>query len=49
MDKGATQIVRSGELEGKEVVPIAVNLDGTLRVRDLKTRQEHTLIADYLF
>jgi hypothetical protein len=48
---GASGAASAGQLQlpaGRRVVPLGVNEDGTLRVRDLATGREETLAADYL-
>jgi biotin-(acetyl-CoA carboxylase) ligase len=53
-DSSATKIMESslnGELEALrlEVMPLRINLDGTLQVRYTSTGEEKALVADYLF
>lgn len=49
MDSTAVQTLRSGEDEGKDVIPIRINTDGTLQVKFADNEFiERTLIADYL-
>lgn len=50
MDSEAVQTLRSGDDEGKEVIPKHVNPDGTLLVQFVENKfMEKTLIADYLW
>jgi len=50
MNTGAVQMLRSGEDEGKEVIPLRINPDGTLLVQLKENKfMERTLIADYLW
>ncbi len=49
MDFNAIQTLRSGEDEGKDVIPIRINSDGTLQVKFADNQfVERTLVADYL-
>jgi biotin-[acetyl-CoA-carboxylase] ligase BirA-like protein len=54
MAKGAVQTLRNGPDEGKQVIPLRINPDGTLHVKfassavDGAFLGERTLIADYL-
>lgn len=49
MDFTALQTLRSGEDEGRNVLPIRINKDGTLQVKFADNQfVERTLIADYL-
>ena len=50
MESGAVQTLRSGDDEGKQVIPTQVNADGTLLVRFAENKfLEKTLVADYLW
>lgn len=49
MDFNAIQTLRSGEDEGKDVIPIRINSDGTLQIKFADNQfVERTLVADYL-
>jgi hypothetical protein len=39
----------SSEVGGVRVVPVGLNIDGTLRVRRVDSGEERTLVADYLW
>jgi len=49
MDKESTQRIRSGADADREVLPVRINPDGSLRVRMLDTGEEKSLLSDYLF
>jgi biotin-(acetyl-CoA carboxylase) ligase len=49
MDKINTQKLRSGTDSGKDVLPLHLNIDGTLQVNMVDTGEERTLMAEYLF
>lgn len=51
MDLNLKQRIRSGQHKGTEVIPVSINIDGTLRVKvvDAVPSQYITLIADYLW
>ena len=51
MDLNLKQRIRSGQYKGTEVIPVSINIDGTLRVKvvDAVPSQYITLIADYLW
>jgi biotin-[acetyl-CoA-carboxylase] ligase BirA-like protein len=49
MNNNSYQKLRSGDYMNKNVLPIRVNIDGTLQVRLENTDEETTLIADYLW
>ena len=49
MDLSSAQRLRSGDDAGKQVLPLQVNSDGTLRVRVEETGEERTLVVEYLW
>ena len=50
MESGAVQTLRSGDDEGREVIPTQVNPDGTLLVHFVDNKfMGKTLVADYLW
>jgi BirA family transcriptional regulator, biotin operon repressor / biotin---[acetyl-CoA-carboxylase] ligase len=49
MDKTNLLRLRSGPDIGKEVIPLYLNIDGTLQVRMADTGEQITLMAEYLF
>lgn len=42
-------IDESNSISGEEVIPIRLNIDGTLTVKILSNNKEKILIADYLY
>ena len=49
MDLSSAQRLRSGDDAGKQVLPLHVNSDGTLRVKVEETGEERTLVVEYLW